>query len=738
MTGEPPPTAGIFLRGAASELDLAGKPRPSRAEVRGAASAFGLVLTSLSRYLNGGILPGRWPQTAAAARAHLSRPAWLLKPPAQDLVVRLPGARPGLVADTLGSSARSLTAARDLLHTHFTPTPNGGTAHRSHWAPVIESPAVARALAAEVADYARRLEPLADGWARATADWPDFAHEAQAFAVTYHGLRATRDAMSDTLTREPATAGDRALLHAVPVNAPVPPATPQAAQATESVCRSIVITAERARQATWASRHPWSADNSEISLRRTAEAAAIASHNCEIALEMLADRARQLGKGTVAASLARAQEAAFTARSRWVDVAQRWNGQVVTITAATSEPTGPSAAVSELAVWTGRLVFADPAWTPGQGLRGVLRAPKELADSEDAIAKAVAALHHSADALHRIAESELVQTRAIGETGQMYVPAWSLPPDRRTAGLYCPAPPSRTHDLVRAYQEAEASGARLARTMDLTADAARAPSQVLTLARAATGCAADPAVGTWEPADRATRRSPGPVVRLLKDKGVARPELLAMAEELDDAVRAGTSERHLALRQVRSDPRADRKRQRGEPAKTAGHDAGSHPGGSPVEPVIQVEARRGDGPSQRFREVEGRQAPRARSREAAQRDDGDRAMPSPAQARQVQPEAQLGQGAPVASQPSEAAARPWREPSWPQPQSAPAAEGGRRLHEPSASHVPEVGQSRATDWRDQVIRSGMDGWQPRPSQSPHTRMPQPPQPGGPEIDGACG
>jgi hypothetical protein len=734
MTDQKPATAGTFLRSAASELDRAGKQRPSRAEVREAASAFGLVLASMGRYLKAGILPGRWPQTAAAARAHLSRPAWLLKPPAQDLVVRLPGARPGLMADTLGSSALSLTAARDLLHTHFTPTADGGMTHRSHWAPVIESPAVARALAAEVADYAGRLEPIADGWARATADWPDFAQEAQAFAITHHGLRATRDAIGGTLTRDPASAGDRALLHAVPVNAPIPPVPPQAAESAESIRRAIVVTAERARQAIWVSRHPWSADNSEISLRRTAEAAAIASHNCEFALDMLAERARQLGKGALAASLARAQEAAFTARSRWVDVAQRWNGQVVTITAAAPHPAGPSAAVSELAAWTGRLVYADPAWAPGQGRRGIPRIPEELASSEEAVAGAVAAIHYSVDALHRIAEAELAQTRVIAETGQMYVPAWSLPPERRTAALYCPAPPSRTHDLLRAYQEAEASGARLAGTMDLTATAVRAPSQVLTLARAATGRAADPAVDTQEPAGRASEKSAGPVVRLLKDKGIARPELLAMAEELDDAVRTGESERHLTLRRARSGSRAGRKRQRGEPTETAGRDAGTdHPGGSPETPANQVEARRADGPPQRFREVEGHQAPRARSREAAQGEHGARTMPSPAQAREGQPEAPLDRGASVASQPSEAATRPWREPRWPQRQSTPAAPEKRGPSEPRTSHVSGVRESPSADWRDQAIHSGIDRWQPRPIEPLVLRTM--PSPGGddPEI-----
>jgi hypothetical protein len=730
MTDEPPATAGTFLRGAASQLNLAGKQRPSRAEVREAASAFGLVLASLGRYLKGGILAGRSPQMAAAARAHLSRPAWLLKPPAQDLVVRPPGARPGLMADTLGSSARSLAAARDLLHTHFTPTPDGGMAHRSHWAPVVESPAVARALAVEVADYAGRLEPIAGGWARAAAGWPDFAHEAQAFAVTHHGLRATRDAIGGTLTRDPASAGDRALLHAVPVNAPIPPVPPQAAGSAESICRAIVVTAERARQATWASRHPWSADNSEISLRRTAEAAAIASHNCEFALDMLAERARQLGRGTLAASLARAQEAAFTARSRWVDVAQRWNGQVVTITAAAPDAAGPSVAVSELAVWTGRLVYADPAWAPGLGRRGVPRIPEEMASSEEAVAGAVAAIHHGVDALHRIAEAELAQTRVIAETGQMYVPAWSLPPERRTAALYCPAPPSRTHDLLRAYQEAEASGARLAGTMDLVADAVRAPSQVLTLARAATGRTADPTVGTRESVGRAGRKSPGPVVRLLRDKGVTRPELLAMAEELDDAVRAGASERNLALRQAPSGP--GRKQQRGEATKTAGHDVGTdRPGGAPVAAAIQVDARRGDGPSQRVREVEGRQAPRGRSREAAQRE--HRALPSPAEARQGQPEVQLGHGAPVASQPSEAAARPWREPRWPQPQSASAAPEKRGPSVPWTSQVSGVRESPSADWRDHAIHSGIDRRQPRPMEPLKVRTM--PSPGGddPEI-----
>jgi hypothetical protein len=170
----------------------------------------------------------------------------------------------------------------------------------------------------------------------------------------------------------------------------------------------------------------------------------------------------------------------------------------------------------------------------------------------------------------------------------------------------------------------------------------------------------------------------------------------------------------------------------GQRERTAAREPGQDPrGGSPPAPAIQDRAFGEAALSQRVRQSEIGQAPGAQPREASVPTHEDRGVP-PAQERQHRSNALPDGGGRVASR-SGIEARPWRQPQWPQAQSAPAVPGERRPPEPWASHAPGIRQPSSADWRDQVIRSGRDGWRPAPIQPRGVRAPRFPEPGGYEI-----
>jgi hypothetical protein len=64
------------------------------------------------------------------------------------------------LARRLDAAALSLTAGRDLLHTHVTRAPSGIAEPRSEWWPVIGSPPASRALLTEMALLAHQIAPV--------------------------------------------------------------------------------------------------------------------------------------------------------------------------------------------------------------------------------------------------------------------------------------------------------------------------------------------------------------------------------------------------------------------------------------------------------------------------------------------------------------------------------------------------------------------------------------------------
>jgi hypothetical protein len=101
------------------------------------------------------VQPGSgWPPAALQAREWLGETAQNLR---YDGRLHLHPQPPlTAMARYLDSAAVSLSAARDLLHTHLTPDHRGGP-YTSEWAPVILSPHFTRAVSAEVASAAVQL-----------------------------------------------------------------------------------------------------------------------------------------------------------------------------------------------------------------------------------------------------------------------------------------------------------------------------------------------------------------------------------------------------------------------------------------------------------------------------------------------------------------------------------------------------------------------------------------------------
>ena len=82
------------------------------------------------------------------------------------------------------------------------------------------------------------------------------------------------------------------------------------------------------------------------------------SFNTETVYRVLASRARQLGYHTLAPALDAAADHAGDNRRAWLAVARAWDNMVTDTRGYLGRP---AAEAGRLALWTGRLAYADPA-----------------------------------------------------------------------------------------------------------------------------------------------------------------------------------------------------------------------------------------------------------------------------------------------------------------------------------------------------------------------------------------
>ena len=386
------------------------------------------------------------------------------------------GYEEGTLAWDLAEAAGTLLLGRDLLQTHFTTRADGSRADLSDWARAVASPPVSRALLAVLAAHARAAA------VRVSAlPWPPGSSRYAAVTASRH-LTAFGAAVQAAHVQAPVPDADLRLLEAIPVNAVPERQEPTGTEQTAELAAGVISAAERVRHGArdLASRGRWSPGMNATSMRQTAAACVVTSDSCEVILRSLMARAGELGNPDLRDYLAEVADKAAGARRTWLAAARGWD-QMTTDSLGRMTPAAADAL--GMALWTGRLAYADPSWTPARGPSQEARAPGCLAPDHAGLATAVAAVHYASAAVQRLAEAGGEQIRTAESAGRLYVPTRSLPElqydvPRRMAD----APKSRVDEVLRLYSGAAEASAASSLAVAVAADMTGAPSRVLSAA----------------------------------------------------------------------------------------------------------------------------------------------------------------------------------------------------------------------------------------------------------------
>jgi hypothetical protein len=543
---------GDFLHAAHQALARRdGAPPPSRDNVEEMSRSLLRLVTVLSRYAQDTAtcftdVPRRtpapcdpWGQARAQAQESLTNAARFLSHTGAGRPAR-PGASPAsTLAHQFDEAAAFLVAGRDLLHTHFASGPDGRV-HRSPWAPVLTSERVNRALLAEIGALASPIAHRGAGVALAPVPGaPACADQRRALNSACQWLWALSCSVQAACRQHPVPAADRDLLAAIPAGAlPARPALPDA-DTIPGLCDGVITTAERLRYLAWqtAQQPPWTPALTVTSLRQAAETSTLTSHHCVLLAQSLTERTPGAFPAATADMAATAQ-AARHAASAWYQAARALR-QVTTDTRGRLTPAAAEA--RDLAVWTGRLAYADPAWTPASGPNQLPRPPGELAPRPEGIPHVVAAIHHAADALALLASTEHHQFHGAAQAGRILVPTRTLDDDYDIPRPYAPAPAQVTGPLAARYRDAAQACRQATATIGRAARATGASSRVLTAAREAVGTTSPvglPLPAVEPPVDRSREQAPappGPLQNTLAGLGITSPALLARGADLDHA-----------------------------------------------------------------------------------------------------------------------------------------------------------------------------------------------------------
>jgi hypothetical protein len=485
-----PAVFGDFWRQAARLASPPPYPDPPAGaeQVRHITAAVGRAAAVMHRYAGdiagggAGVRNGLWAHAIARGRtvttliAGASRQETAEAPmfPADSLAARLDG------------YAIALTYGRDLLHTHLATTAHGERRALSDWAPVISSAALNRALLAGLADHARAIAGQLTGLRLAAAADSDTVAAWQRLQGTAGQLRELDAAVQAAQWQAPVPLEHRQLLEAIPVNATPAVQAPAADATVSTLCEGIIGTAQRANQARreLAARAAWSPELTADSMRHAAANYVVVSFNAETVYRALAARARQLGYHALVPGLDAAADRADDSRRAWLAVARLWDTMVTDSRAYLSRP---AAEAGHLALWTGRLAYADPAWTPARRPSHAVRDPASLAPGPAALAGVASAMHYAADSLARAARTDFDAIRTAAAAGRLYVTTRSLPELKYDVPRpYAQAPRDRVADAFAVYADtADISQAALRSAADIAA-AVGAPSRMLSAAEQAT------------------------------------------------------------------------------------------------------------------------------------------------------------------------------------------------------------------------------------------------------------
>ena len=515
------------------------------------------LVTTLARYLGDLPLPDEFdaalnpalrPEVRAAGEARQAlqwAAASLLPEPAASVE---PDADSHPVVRHLSAAADLLAAGGDLLHTHFTGPPGAQTA-RSDWGAVILSWPVTSALISEVAACARRLAPWA---AQLPVSGPDQPGGSTAAAGLRTGSRWlwTAGAAVYGAQEGPPSAEAMELLAAVPLNVPPAAQPPGRPELVPQLCDGITITAERLRYATrsFAATARWAPEATSVSWRRDALASAITTHSSVFILRMLTQRARQLSFD--AAAQAQLRTAAMVMNGvwpAWYKVAREWD----IITTGRHPPgsiTPVAAEIGELALRTGRLARRDPHWTPARTGLGLIRDPATLAPTRADVPAVIAAVHHAADAIARIADEDRLAVRQAVFDGRLYIPAGLLHARDQIPYQHAPIGWPRAQRLLATYTAVIDVSSRAISTLDNLAVTMSTPSRSLSQTRAfaAQPIRNDLAIPHVQSLEQDTHHSaqpePGALGQVIRDLSISEPATLLRAAALDQAVDALTAD----------------------------------------------------------------------------------------------------------------------------------------------------------------------------------------------------
>jgi hypothetical protein len=513
----------------------------------GYADDAGRVLDALPRSERRSFTP--WIRAAEVTRTALTDADACLRPHAG---ARRRAGHPRPDPDALSAAVRAMTLGRDLLHTHLGPRSGENLGHRSEWAPVVTSAPIACALLHHVGGWARQLAPHAS---RAVALSQGAAsQDREGLYSASRSLWITSWAIGTAQDHQPVPPDHLRLTAAIPVNECLPACLPGKSEPVANLCDGVISTAERLRSAS--TRTPRSLLASRESFRHTAGCCAVTASNLRIILRTLGSDDRLPCPSLLAVSYA-----ADRARNTWLQVAEAWDH----ITTETRGAMGQTATeATALALWTGRLAYAGPDWTPALGPRHELRSLAELADSPEQVRHLIDAIHHSFHTLTEVAEAELNQARTAGTTARLVVPTRSLPEDFDVPYRFAPAPATQCEPLLSSYQLAHQASREGTDAVAEVAAEIGGPSHILSTLRqvaphgervsARQDLRSASAVGSREASgSRAGFPSPmppppGPVERVLLDLNIADKADLDQAAALDVAadkliLRAATNAR---------------------------------------------------------------------------------------------------------------------------------------------------------------------------------------------------
>ena len=534
-------TFGDFLDDARRQVAARGRAPAGGEDLRDTTQSIRRVIVVLGRYardLAGAPVTGPhqgrdpespWQQAAIAAYRELNLAARHLTPPASPKLNF--GTRPSSgTARQMDGAAVMLQAGRELLDTHVGSAPDGTPIHRTEWAPALASPPVRQALLAEVADLAARVAATSDQIAAAPG-WRGAPGPRRVLREAGQRLRIAAEFVQAASQHEPVPAAQRELLRAVPGSALPPRRLPGPSYDIASLREGTIAAAQRIRRAAWRTATQTAPAITTDSLRHNANASTLTSYHCELLLRAAADRAAAYFPALDASQeIIRAADAAGRARASWLAVARTLWRITIETPDQVAQPPGET---SDLALWTGRLAYADPGWTLASGPAHQTRPSTALACNLADIRLLISAVHRTLDCLEANAATEHDQLQAAARAGRILVPALSLP-RAETCDPFIVAPQSRVTDLLGVYRTAGQASAHAATAACGIAAWVGAPSRVLATARAATSTD-----DRWRSAPRTIARNgpdwPGPLETSVRDLGVTSPWLVQRAIVLDRA-----------------------------------------------------------------------------------------------------------------------------------------------------------------------------------------------------------